>query len=99
MISVDRLSKSFGKHAALQHVSLDVARGEIYGLLGSNGSGKSTLIRILTGVLRPSSGNFALHGTTGYVAQRFGLYEDLLVMTLLLLLLAAATLALLVMCM
>jgi ABC-2 type transport system ATP-binding protein len=78
-ISVCELSKSFGKHRALRDVSIEVGRGEIYGLLGSNGSGKSTLIRILAGGLRATSGQFALRGDMGYVAQRFGLYEDLLV--------------------
>jgi ABC-2 type transport system ATP-binding protein len=78
-ISVGALSKSFGELRALREVSLEVGRGEIYGLLGSNGSGKSTLIRILAGGLRATSGQFALRGAMGYVAQRFGLYEDLLV--------------------
>jgi ABC-2 type transport system ATP-binding protein len=76
-ISVCDLTKSFGKHLALRQVSMEIGRGEIYGLLGSNGSGKSTLIRILAGGLRASSGQFALRGVAGYVAQRFGLYEDL----------------------
>ena len=78
-ISVQDLTKSFGKHSAVKRVSLEIGRGEIYGLLGSNGSGKSTLIRMLAGVLRATSGSFKLQGTTGYVAQRFGLYDDLLV--------------------
>jgi len=78
-ISARDLTKSFGEHPALRQVSLDVARGEIYGLLGSNGSGKSTLLRILAGGVRATSGQFVLHGSTGYVAQKFGLYEDLLV--------------------
>jgi ABC-2 type transport system ATP-binding protein len=78
-ISVQGLTKYFDKHLALQNVSLEIGRGEIYGLLGSNGSGKSTLIRILAGGLRSTSGHFALHGAKGYVAQRFGLYDDLLV--------------------
>ena len=78
-ISVEGLTKSFGKQLALQNVSMEVGRGEIYGLLGSNGSGKSTLIRILAGGLRATGGRFELHGAKGYVAQRFGLYDDLLV--------------------
>ena len=71
------LTKSFGKHLALQQVNIEVGQGEIYGLLGSNGSGKTTLLRILAGGLRATSGRFVLRGATGYVAQRFGLYEDL----------------------
>src|SRR5258706_3957479 len=78
-ISVTELTKSFGIHLALRQVNMTVGRGEIYGLLGSNGSGKSTLIRILAGGLRATSGCFVLSGVAGYVAQRFGLYEDLLV--------------------
>src|ERR1035437_1593039 len=78
-ISACAVTKSFGKHLALREVSIEGGRGEIYGLLGSNGSGKSTLIRILAGGLRATSGQFALRGAMGYVAQRFGLYEDLLV--------------------
>ncbi len=78
-ISVHELTKSFGKHPAVKRVSLEIRRGEIYGLLGSNGSGKSTLIRMLAGVLQATSGSFKLQGSTGYVAQRFGLYDDLLV--------------------
>ncbi len=78
-ISVHGLTKSFGKHLALQQIRMEIGRGEIYGLLGSNGSGKSTLLRILVGVLRATSGTFQLRGASGYVAQRFGLYEDLLV--------------------
>ena len=76
-ISVRELTKSFGSHPALRQVSMEVGRGEIYGLLGSNGSGKSTLLRILAGGLRATGGQFTLHGVAGYVAQRFGLYEDL----------------------
>jgi ABC-2 type transport system ATP-binding protein len=78
-ITVRDLTKLFGKFPAMQHVSLDVGHGEIYGLLGSNGCGKSTLLRTLAGALRATSGQFMLRGTMGYVAQRFGLYEDLFV--------------------
>lgn len=78
-ISASSLTKSFGNDVALRNVSLEIGRGEIYGMLGSNGSGKTTLLRILVGALRASSGRFALSGTAGYVAQRFGLYEDLTV--------------------
>ena len=76
-ISVRSLSKKFGSNVALDQLSLHTDPGEIYGMLGSNGSGKSTLLRILVGGLRPTSGSFTLRGSTGYVSQRFGLYEDL----------------------
>ncbi len=78
-ISANELARNFGQRPALRGVSLEIGRGEIYGLLGSNGSGKSTLIKILAGALKPTAGRFHLSGTTGYVAQRFGLYEDLTV--------------------
>lgn len=78
-IQVRELTRLYGKHEALRQVSFDVAKGEIYGMLGSNGSGKSTLLRILAGGLRATQGSYQMRGTFGYVSQRFGLYEDLLV--------------------
>jgi len=79
------LSRRFGRVLALDRVDLAVTRGSIYGLLGPNGSGKSTFIRIFCGLLRPSSGTARLLGTdpervrrrTGYMSQRFSLYEEL----------------------
>jgi drug efflux transport system ATP-binding protein len=88
-IAVDRLGKRFGSFAALQDVSFAVARGEIMGFLGPNGAGKSTLIRILCGLLRPSSGRATVAGIDvvadpeavrrriGYMSQKFSLYNDL----------------------
>jgi ABC-2 type transport system ATP-binding protein len=89
VIDVEGLTKSFGARTVVDHVDMQVARGEIYGFLGPNGSGKTTTIRLLCGLLTPDSG----HGTclgydiltespqikleVGYMTQKFSLYEDL----------------------
>lgn len=88
-IVVDKLVKRFGAFNALDGVSFEVGRGEIMGFLGPNGAGKSTLIRILCGLLRPSSGRAVVAGIDitadpeavrrriGYMSQKFSLYGDL----------------------
>lgn len=69
----------FGARVVLNRVSLEVRRGEIYGLLGANGSGKTTLLRILANAIQGTSGTVNVEGRPGYVSQKTGLYEDLLV--------------------
>jgi ABC-2 type transport system ATP-binding protein len=84
-----QLRKVFGTRVAVDGLDLDVRRGEVFGLLGPNGSGKTTTIRILCGLLHPTSGSAAVVGIDvvrepervrtriGYMSQRFGLYDDL----------------------
>jgi ABC-2 type transport system ATP-binding protein len=62
LLSIERLSKDYGRHRALDRLSLSVAPGEIFGLLGPNGSGKSTALRLLLGFLRPTEGRAAIAG-------------------------------------
>ena len=90
-IETDALSKMFGSFTAVDRVSLRVEAGSIYGLLGANGAGKSTTIRILCGLLAPTSGSARVAGIDvarrpdevkrriGYMSQRFSLYRDLTV--------------------
>jgi drug efflux transport system ATP-binding protein len=90
-IDVSRLTRRFGAFLAVNDISFDVKRGEIFGFLGSNGAGKSTTIRMLCGLLRPTSGTAIVGGIDvskdpegvkqriGYMSQRFSLYELLTV--------------------
>ena len=91
IIQAAHLSRSFGPLVAVRDVSLEVRRGEIFGVLGPNGAGKSTTIRMLCGILDPSGGSGTVVGfdlateserikeRIGYMTQRFSLYEDLTV--------------------
>jgi len=90
-IEVRDLSKRFGDFVAVNDVSFEVRAGEIFGFLGSNGAGKSTTIRMLCGLLKPTSGTALVGGIDvgrdpervkrriGYMSQRFSLYENLTV--------------------
>src|ERR1051325_6817403 len=89
VIDVRQLSRDFGALKAVDRVSFQVQRGSIFGLLGPNGSGKSTIIRMLCGVLEPTSGGATVLGfdcaseseavkrRIGYMSQKFSLYADL----------------------
>ncbi|MDX2121695.1 MAG: ABC transporter ATP-binding protein [Gemmatimonadota bacterium] len=90
-IVTEALHRRFGELVAVERLDLAVRRGEIFGLLGSNGSGKTTTIRMLTGLLPPTSGTAVVAGVDvvaepetvrrrlGYMSQRYGLYDDLTV--------------------
>lgn len=90
-VTVHDLTRRFGPFLAVDHVSFDVEPGEIFGFLGSNGAGKSTTIRMLCGLLRPTSGSATVGGVDvvrdpegvkrriGYMSQKFSLYELLTV--------------------
>lgn len=90
-IRVEHLSRHFGAFRAVDDVSFDVRRGEVFGFLGSNGAGKSTTIRMLCGLLKPTAGRATVGGFDvgtdaesvkrhiGYMSQRFSLYELLTV--------------------
>jgi ABC-2 type transport system ATP-binding protein len=91
-IETEGLRKCFGELIAVEGLTLSVPRGELFGLVGSDGAGKSTTLRMLTGIMDPSSGEArvlgsdmkraaqAVRGRIGYMSQRFGLYPDLTVL-------------------
>ncbi|HEY7236071.1 MAG TPA: ABC transporter ATP-binding protein [Gemmatimonadaceae bacterium] len=90
-IEAHELTRRFGSFTAVDKISFDVAGGEVFGFLGANGAGKTTAIRILTGLLSPTSGTARVAGhdvyteseaikrRIGYMSQKFSLYEDLTV--------------------
>lgn len=89
IISVRNLTKTFSNFTAVDAISFDVAQGEIFGFLGANGAGKTTAMKMLCGLLTPSSGKATVAGfdlatqtenvkrRIGYMSQKFSLYEDL----------------------
>ena len=91
VISVKNLTKRFGNFTAVDNISFDVKRGEIFGFLGANGAGKTTAMRMLCGLSYPTSGSGSVAGFDvmhegemikrhiGYMSQRFSLYNDLTV--------------------
>lgn len=90
-VTVRNLTRTFGDFIAVDHISLEVARGEIFGFLGPNGAGKSTTIKMLCGLLMPTGGSGTVGGydiitgseeikqNIGYMSQKFSLYDDLTV--------------------
>lgn len=92
IISVQKLCKCFGDFTAVDNISFEVARGEIFGFLGANGAGKTTAMRMLCGLSYPTSGSGTVAGFDvmregeqikrhiGYMSQRFSLYDDLTVL-------------------
>lgn len=91
MIRAENLTRKFGDFTAVDHISFDVGKGEIFGFLGANGAGKTTAMRMLTGLLVPTEGEATVAGFNvyseieqikkqiGYMSQKFSLYEDLTV--------------------
>lgn len=91
MIEADRLTRRFGTFTAVDQISFQIGKGSIFGFLGPNGSGKSTVIRMLCGILSPSSGTARIAGLDvtrdteelkkfiGYMSQKFSLYDELTV--------------------
>ena len=91
VIQVENLSKMFGDFTAVDNITFQVGKGEVFGFLGANGAGKTTAMRMLCGLSTPSSGEATIAGFDiyketekikqhiGYMSQKFSLYEDLTV--------------------
>jgi ABC-2 type transport system ATP-binding protein len=91
VVHTHELCKHFGDLVAVESLSLEITRGEVFGMLGPNGSGKTTTIRMLCGLIAPTSGEITVAGIDavrdpegvrrriGYMSQRFGLYDDMTV--------------------
>src|SRR5262249_56231145 len=89
VIGAKDLNKRFGSFQAVKNFQLEIRNGEIYGLLGANGAGKTTSIKIICGLIDPTSGSVTLLGRSkdlraaevrsriGYMSQKFALYDDL----------------------
>ena len=89
VIEVENLTRAYGDFKAVDNISFDVKKGEIFGFLGANGAGKTTAMKMLTGILEPTSGKGKVAGfdiktqrnqlkyKIGYMSQKFSLYEDL----------------------
>src|SRR5215210_3927437 len=90
VLSASHLTRQFGRRTAVRDLSFDVAQGEVFGLLGPNGAGKTTTLRMLGGLILPTSGTVALDGTTvsrdnadrlrariGFLTETPGLWEQL----------------------
>jgi len=92
VINTDKLTKRFGDFTAVDEITFQVNKGEIFGFLGANGAGKTTAMRMLIGLSKPTSGSAAVAGfdvykqtenikkSIGYMSQKFSLYEDLTVL-------------------
>nr|AWJ66176.1 methionine ABC transporter ATP-binding protein [uncultured bacterium] len=88
-IQVENLTKMFGDFTAVNNISFEVGKGEVFGFLGANGAGKTTAMKMLIGILKPTSGRAQVAGfdvktnaedvkkSIGYMSQRFSLYNDL----------------------
>ena len=91
-IKTEQITKIFGDFTAVDHISFEVSKGEIFGFLGANGAGKTTAMRMFCGLSIPSSGNATVAGfdvykntedikkNIGYMSQKFSLYENLTIL-------------------